>query len=85
MPTRLGDASGAIEPCRVHDPNLWFAEKPSELELAKRLCHRCPVRRSCLVGALHRREAWGVWGGEIIERGAVIEFKRPRGRPRKVG
>ncbi|MBR7560709.1 WhiB family transcriptional regulator, partial [Mycobacterium tuberculosis] len=26
---------------------------------------------------------WGVWGGEIFERGAVIARKRPRGRPRK--
>ena len=39
---------------------------------------------ACLAGALGREEPWGVWGGEIFERGAVIPRKRPRGRPRKV-
>jgi WhiB family transcriptional regulator, redox-sensing transcriptional regulator len=28
-------------------------------------------------------EPWGVWGGEIFERGTVVPRKRPRGRPRK--
>jgi WhiB family redox-sensing transcriptional regulator len=32
---------------------------------------------------LERGEPWGVWGGEIFERGAVVARKRPRGRPRK--
>jgi WhiB family transcriptional regulator, redox-sensing transcriptional regulator len=71
-------------PCRVQDPDLWFAEVPSELERAKAFCHECPARLACLAGALERREPWGVWGGEIFERGVVIPRKRPRGRPRKV-
>jgi WhiB family redox-sensing transcriptional regulator len=70
-------------PCRVYDPDLWFAERPADLELAKSYCLDCPVREACLAGALARREPWGVWGGEIFERGAVIPRKRPRGRPRK--
>jgi WhiB family redox-sensing transcriptional regulator len=70
-------------PCRVEDPDLWFAESPTDLERAKSFCHDCPARRACLAGALERREPWGVWGGEIFERGAVIARKRPRGRPRK--
>lgn len=70
-------------PCRVQDPDLWFAESPSDLDRAKALCTDCPVRAECLSGALARREPWGVWGGEIFERGAVIARKRPRGRPRK--
>jgi WhiB family redox-sensing transcriptional regulator len=41
------------------------------------------VRSACLAGALDRGEPWGVWGGEIFERGVVIARKRPRGRPRK--
>jgi WhiB family transcriptional regulator, redox-sensing transcriptional regulator len=76
-------AEGADLPCRVNDPDLWFAESPAELEQAKELCTGCPVRAECLTGALTRREPWGVWGGEIFERGAVIPRKRPRGRPRK--
>jgi WhiB family redox-sensing transcriptional regulator len=43
----------------------------------------CPARLACLAGALERREPWGVWGGEIFERGVIIARKRPRGRPRK--
>jgi WhiB family redox-sensing transcriptional regulator len=71
-------------PCRVQDPDLWFAESPAQLEQAKTLCTECPVRAACLAGALDRAEPWGVWGGEIFDRGVVIARKRPRGRPRKV-
>jgi WhiB family redox-sensing transcriptional regulator len=70
-------------PCRVQDADLWFAETPSELEQAKAMCRDCPARLACLAGALERREPWGVWGGEIFERGVIIARKRPRGRPRK--
>jgi WhiB family transcriptional regulator, redox-sensing transcriptional regulator len=70
-------------PCRVEDADLWFSESAAELERAKGLCAECPVRQICLAGALARREPWGVWGGQIFERGTVIARKRPRGRPRK--
>jgi WhiB family redox-sensing transcriptional regulator len=70
-------------PCRNFDPDLWFAEAPAQLELAKALCGDCPVRVECLASAMERQEPWGVWGGEIFERGAVVPRKRPRGRPRK--
>lgn len=70
-------------PCHRADPDLWFAENPVELERAKALCADCPIRRECLAAALERQEPWGVWGGEILERGEVIARKRPRGRPRK--
>ncbi|MGH3936093.1 MAG: WhiB family transcriptional regulator [Pseudonocardiaceae bacterium] len=70
-------------PCRSHDPDLWFAEAPAELERAKQLCTGCPVKARCLDAALSRQEPWGVWGGEIFERGAIVPRKRPRGRPSK--
>jgi WhiB family transcriptional regulator, redox-sensing transcriptional regulator len=70
-------------PCRVNDPDLWFADKPADLEQAKALCQDCPARLACLASALQRKEPWGVWGGEIFERGVVVARKRPRGRPRK--
>ncbi|MGH3898635.1 MAG: WhiB family transcriptional regulator [Pseudonocardiaceae bacterium] len=70
-------------PCRSHDPDLWFAEKPAELERAKQLCSDCPVKAACLDSARSRQEPWGVWGGEIFDRGAVVARKRPRGRPSK--
>src|SRR6478672_9522927 len=74
---------GAELPCRKFDPDLWFSDAPAELELAKSLCGECPLKAECLSGALEREEPWGVWGGEIFERGAVVARKRPRGRPRK--
>jgi WhiB family transcriptional regulator, redox-sensing transcriptional regulator len=70
-------------PCHLEDPDMWFAENPVELERAKALCADCPIRRECLAAALERGEPWGVWGGEILDRGTVIARKRPRGRPRK--
>ena len=70
-------------PCHVGDPDLWFAENPVDLERAKALCADCPIRSECLAAALEREEPWGVWGGEIFERGTIITRKRPRGRPRK--
>lgn len=73
----------AMLPCRVNDPELWFAESPTDVEYAKALCLDCPVREICLDGALGRSEPWGVWGGELFLSGTVIPRKRPRGRPRK--
>lgn len=70
-------------PCRTNDPELFFAESPADVELAKSLCLDCPLRLTCLAGALERQEPWGVWGGELFVRGAVVPRKRPRGRPRK--
>jgi WhiB family transcriptional regulator, redox-sensing transcriptional regulator len=75
--------AGLDLPCRSGDADLWFAESPAELERAKTLCADCPVRAACLAGALEREEPWGVWGGEIFERGVVVPRKRPRGRPSK--
>lgn len=73
---------GASLPC-ADDPELWFAEAPDDLEQAKLLCQACPIRVACLDGALDRAEPWGVWGGQIVDHGAVVARKRPRGRPRK--
>jgi WhiB family transcriptional regulator, redox-sensing transcriptional regulator len=75
--------AGLDLPCRSGDADLWFAEAPAELERAKTLCGACPIQAECLAGALRRAEPWGVWGGEIFERGVVIPRKRPRGRPSK--
>ncbi len=70
-------------PCRDNDAELWFADTPEGVEFAKALCRTCPVRETCLDGALDRREPWGVWGGELFVQGVTVARKRPRGRPRK--
>ena len=71
-------------PCHSGSPDLFFAERPDDLEKAKALCVQCPIRSACLAGALERGEPWGVWGGEIFDNGVIIARKRPRGRPRKI-
>jgi WhiB family transcriptional regulator, redox-sensing transcriptional regulator len=82
-PTLDGRSEFGPIPCRAHDAELWFAESPADVELAKSLCTGCPVRAACLAGALERREPWGVWGGQLLVQGAIVARKRPRGRPRK--
>ncbi len=78
----VADEPGEL-PCRLVDPEVFFAESPVDVENAKELCRDCPVRAVCLAGALERREPWGVWGGELFVQGVVVARKRPRGRPRK--
>lgn len=75
--------TGEELPCQLNPAELWFAELPADVELAKQLCGPCPIREACLAGALRRSEPWGVWGGQLLLRGVVVPRKRPRGRPRK--
>ena len=70
-------------PCRLNDPELFFAESPADVESAKTLCQTCPVMAECLAGAIARHEPWGVWGGQLLVAGVVVPRKRSRGRPRK--
>jgi len=70
-------------PCRSNDPELWFAERTSQVEQAKALCRECPLIEGCLAGAIEREEPWGVWGGEVFVGGVIVAVKRGRGRPRK--
>ena len=80
--TLTGVPSGHTLPC-TEDPDLFFAESPEDVEIAKDMCRDCPARLACLAGALERREPWGVWGGQLFLRGEIVPRKRPRGRPRK--
>ncbi|MFC7485408.1 WhiB family transcriptional regulator [Knoellia sp. CPCC 206453] len=72
-------------PCQVHTDDLWFADAPDDIALAQALCQGCPLRRSCLEGALERGERWGVWGGQIFHDGSIVARKPSVGRPRKHG
>lgn len=80
---RSTDLYALEPPCTRLDPELFFANTPEDVEYAKSLCARCPIRRSCLAGALARSEFYGVWGGELVVRGQVVARKRGRGRPPK--
>jgi WhiB family redox-sensing transcriptional regulator len=77
------EATAFALPCHLADPDLFFAESPADVETAKAICTQCPVRSTCLDGALERQEPWGVWGGQLVLQGVVVPRKRPRGRPRK--
>lgn len=63
--------------------HLFFSEEPREIEEAKARCRECPLRAPCFEGAVARGEPWGVWGGDLFDRGRPVERKRARGRPRK--
>ena len=71
-------------PCHNADPELFFSESDEGIAQAKALCGGCPVRNKCLDGALSRQEPCGVWGGQLIEEGVIIERKRRAGRPPRI-
>lgn len=79
----LIEAADLSLPCHDHDPDLFFAADPAEVERAKAVCGPCPLAQECLAGALRRGEPHGVWGGQLLVDGVVVARKRPRGRPRK--
>ena len=61
------------------NPRLSFWDLQADLELARACCQPCPIRWIYLAGAVERHEPYGVWGGEIFDRGAVtIEKKAAR-------
>lgn len=63
--------------------DLFFSEEIPHIAAAKAICGPCPLKDSCLAGAVERREPWGVWGGQLFQDGKVLEQKRKRGRPPK--
>ncbi len=63
---------------------LFFAETIAEINEAKAICAGCPLLEPCLRGAVLRREAAGVWGGQLFVNGRILAQKRKRGRPPKV-
>jgi WhiB family redox-sensing transcriptional regulator len=73
---RCGDASRELAA-------LFFSDEPIEIEQAKAFCGGCLIQTACLQGALQRREAAGVWGGQLFQDGKVLPQKRKRGRPPK--
>lgn len=78
------DSKAFTLPCHTAEPELFFADSDAEIAAAKNLCSTCPMKAACLEGAMSRMEPCGVWGGELIEDGAVIERKRRPGRPARV-
>ncbi|MER5887278.1 WhiB family transcriptional regulator [Streptomyces sp. NPDC001941] len=67
--------------CTTVNPEVFFATVPFVVEIARRVCERCPVQRACLQGALERGEQYGMWGGLTPEERR--ELRRPRRKARK--
>jgi WhiB family transcriptional regulator, redox-sensing transcriptional regulator len=74
---RCSDGNGTLS-------HLFFSDDDFDIARAKAICSKCGLRETCLGGALERGEVAGVWGGELVEDGAVVVLKRRRGRPPKV-
>jgi hypothetical protein len=51
----------------IGNTDLFFKETYPEIDMAKKLCHDCPVKRQCLTESLERLEPYGVWGGLTYE------------------
>jgi WhiB family redox-sensing transcriptional regulator len=54
--------------CKDEDPELFFpagntGPAASQIEAAKAVCSRCPVRIECLEWAMGTAQDSGVWGG----------------------
>lgn len=78
--------------CRGADPELFYPASEMgpgrrQVERAKQVCRRCPVRDQCLAHALNRGELYGVWGGTTAgERRALMrESARARLAARGAG
>lgn len=82
---RSADRSRSADrlPCRDEDPDLFFPEQQEQLALARLACARCPIAVQCRADAIERNEQYGVWGGQLILDGELVDTKRGRGRPPK--
>ena len=49
--------------CRTEPPSLFFPSDGVGVEVARRVCAECPVKRHCLEYALRNGIDHGVWGG----------------------
>ena len=72
-------------PCRVEDPELWFAETPGAARAGQELLRRLPGPGRLPGRRAGPRPSPGASGAARSSSAAsVIARKRPRGRPRKV-
>jgi hypothetical protein len=74
--------------CRGEDPDLWFPLSDDvrwalQIEQAKAICNRCPVRGACLAAALReegaRRDRYGIRGGLADTERRQLRRRKDRG------
>jgi WhiB family transcriptional regulator, redox-sensing transcriptional regulator len=76
-----------IAACRDEDPELFFPignTGPAllQIEEAKSVCRRCPVREECLQFALESGQDAGVWGGLSEDERRALKRRNARARAR---
>jgi WhiB family transcriptional regulator, redox-sensing transcriptional regulator len=76
-----------IAACRDEDPELFFPignTGPAllQIEEAKSVCRRCPVREECLQFALETGQDAGVWGGLSEDGRRALKRRNARARAR---
>ena len=63
--------------CRGLAPSEFFPSDGSGVEVAQKVCERCPVRAECLEYALEHHIEHGVWGGASErERRRILRTRR---------
>ncbi|MFE9483872.1 WhiB family transcriptional regulator [Streptomyces spororaveus] len=73
--------------CRWEDPDLFFPVGTGgpallQIEEAKAVCHRCPVRENCLQWALEGGQDLGVCGGMSEDERRTVKRRAARARAR---
>ena len=71
--------------CRDEGPELFFPlgnTGPAllQIEEAKQVCRRCPVREECLAWALETGQDAGVWGGLSEDERRALKRRKARAR-----
>lgn len=69
--------------CRQEDPELFFPVAQTgpalaQLDRARAICRRCPVRAECLSFALDTVQDHGVWGGTSEDERRALRRNRRR-------
>ncbi|RAJ61724.1 transcription factor WhiB [Streptomyces sp. Amel2xB2] len=64
--------------CAEVETELFFNDRPADIELAKDICASCPVRAACLERALENNEQFGVFGGLTANQRRALRRKRAR-------
>jgi WhiB family redox-sensing transcriptional regulator len=69
--------------CKDEDPELFFpvgttGPAASQIDAAKAVCVRCPVRLDCLEWAMTTSQGSGVWGGLSEEERRALRRARRR-------
>lgn len=82
MTTAMWRASGA---CLDADPDLFFpismaGRAVEQIQRAKAICARCPVRAQCLEFAHTHDAGNGIWGGTTPEERQRIRRRQQRQR-----